>query len=321
LKEKWLEQGYSDFANEGPDNLSVSRRNRTILLGFLLLAPVLLLSQDVQPKVYAPAPTGVNLFTLGYAYSEGAMLFDRTIPVENVNANIHSFNAAYSRSTALFGKAGRFDVVVPLVRGTWEGEVLEEVQSTSRFGIGDPVLRYALFISGAPALSKQEFAGFQPKTIVGVTIRMTVPLGQYDANNLINLGSNRWVFSPQVGVWHEIRNFTFEAYAGLWFFTDNKAFLGTQVRSQELLSSFQLHVSYSFPSGVWIAASSRQSLGGAVTVDDGDRLDPESNNRVGLTLSIPVGPRYSLKLLATTGLTTTIGNDYNTLSLVWQMVF
>ena len=294
---------------------------RILLSGLVLSLTAVLTAQDVQPRVYAPAPTGVNLLTLGYAYSDGAVLFDKTIPIENVSARINSFNVAYSRSTALLGMAGRFDVAVPLVTGNWEGEVVQEIQSTSRTGIGDPVLRYALFISGAPALSKEKFAGFQPKTIVGVTMRIQVPLGQYDASKLINLGSNRWVFSPQVGVWHVVSNFTFEAYAGMWLFTDNKAFLGTQVRSQEPLFTFQLHASYEFRGGVWIAASSRQSLGGAVAVEGGDRLDPEANNRVGLSLSIPVRPRYTLKLIGTTGLSTTVGNDYDTLALVWQVVF
>jgi hypothetical protein len=187
--------------------------------------------------------------------------------------------------------------------------------------MGDPVLRYALFISGAPALSPEEFAGFQPKTIVGITMRMTVPLGQYDENKLINLGSNRWVFSPQIGLWHVEGRFTFEAYAGVWFFTDNKAFLGSQVRSQEPLYTFQLHASYEFGNGIWIAASTRQSLGGVVSVDDGDRLDPESNNRLGLALSVPVGSRYFMKLLATTGTTATVGNNYDTVGIAWQAVF
>lgn len=277
--------------------------------------------QDVQPRVYAPAPTGVNLFTLGYSYSNGAMLFDRTLPIENVNANIHSFSAAYSRSTALFGKAGRLDVALPLVTGNWEGQVLEEAQTTSRFGLGDPVLRYALFMSGAPALSPEEFAGFRPKTIVGLSMRVTLPLGEYNSDNLVNLGSNRWIFSPQVGVWHVAGHFIFEAYAGVWFFTDNRAFLGSQVRSQEPLYTFQLHASYEFRGGIWLAASTRQSLGGVVRVDDGDPLDPESNNRVGLSLAIPVGLRYSLKLFATTGVTATVGNDYDTVGLAWQVVF
>ncbi len=294
---------------------------KTALLGLVFLASGHLMSQDIQPRVYAPAPKGVNLITLGYAYSDGAVLFDKTIPIDNVIANIHGFSAAYSRSTALFGKAARFDVGVPLVTGNWKGEVLGETQTTSRFGIGDPVLRYAYFISGAPALSREEFAGFRPRTIVGVTIRMQIPLGEYDPNKLINLGSNRWVFSPQVGIWHVVGNFTFEAYTGIWLFTDNKAFLGSQVRAQDPLFTFQLHASYEFQSGIWIAVSSRQSLGGAVTVDDADRFVPESNNRVGVSLSIPVRPRYYLKLIATTGVTTTIGNDYDTLGIAWQVVF
>ena len=278
-------------------------------------------AQDVQPRVYAPAPTGVNLLTFGYAYSGGAMLFDKTIPIENVSANINSFNFAYSRSTGLFGKAGRFDVVLPMVTGNWEGEVLEEAQSITRTGIGDPVLRYALFIPGAPALRPENFAGFQPKTIVGVTMRITVPLGQYDPDKLVNLGSNRWVFSPQVGLWHVVGHFTFEAYTGAWFFTDNKAFFGSQVRTQEPLYTFQLHVSYELPNGIWIAASTRQSLGGAVSVEGGDRLDPETNNRLGFTLTVPIRPRYALRFLATTGTTATVGNDYDTFGIVWQMAF
>jgi hypothetical protein len=132
------------------------------------------------------------VLTLGYGYSSGAMLFDKTIPIENVEASIHSFNAAYSRSTALYGKTGRFDVVVPIVQGSWKVEVLEENQSTSRFGMSDPILRYALFVFGAPAISKEKFKDFYPKTIIGMTMRITLQLGEYHNNKIMNLGFNRW---------------------------------------------------------------------------------------------------------------------------------
>jgi len=293
----------------------------TAILGLFILFNSSLKAQDVQPRVYAPSPTGVNLFTFGYANSSGDMLFDRTIPIENVQADIHSFSASYSRSTALFGQAGRFDVSVPLVAGSWEGEILEQTQSTSRFGMGDPVLRYALFVTGAPGLTKEEFAGFSPKTIIGISMRITVPLGQYDPEKLINLGSNRWVFSPQIGIRHSIGRLVFEGYTGVWFFTDNRDFLGSQVRSQEPLYTFQLHTSYEFDNGMWIAVSTRQSLGGVVKVEDGDRLDPESNNRIGLSFSMPVKPRYFLKLFGTTGTTATVGNNYDTIGLAWQVLF
>jgi hypothetical protein len=292
-----------------------------VFVGITLLIPIAINAQEVQPRVYAPAPTGVNVLTLGYAFSTGSVLFDKTVPIDNVMADIHSFNVAYSRSIAVFGMAGRADVALPFVTGDWEGEVVKSRQSTSRTGIGDPALRFAIFITGAPALTRDEFAGFQPKTIVGITLRMQLPLGQYDASKIVNLGSNRWVFSPQIGVWHVVRNFTFEAYAGVWLFSHNREFLGTQVKSQDPLATFQVHVSYLFRSGIWFAASSRQSLGGAVTIDGGDRLDPETNNRLGLTVSVPVRSRYSLKLIATTGITATVGNDYNTFAVAGQVLF
>ena len=125
--------------------------------------------------------------------------------------------------------------------------------------------------------------------------------------------------SPQV--WHVVGHFTFEAYAGLWFFTDNREFFGKQTKLQDPLAVFQVHVSYSFRNGIWIAVSSRQSVGGAVTIACADRLEPETNNRVGVTFSMPVMSRYALKLIATTGVTATMGNDYNTFTVAWQVVF
>jgi hypothetical protein len=129
------------------------------------------------------------------------------------------------------------------------------------------------------------------------------------------------VFSPQIGVWHVVDQFTFEAYAGVWFFTDNREYFGAKIKSQDPLVTFQVHVSYAFRSGIWIAASTRQSLGGEVTIDGGQSSDPETNNRLGLTFSMPVMNRYSLKLFATTGITTTMGNDYSTFGVAWQVVF
>jgi hypothetical protein len=229
------------------------------------------------------------------------MLFDRTIPIEDAEADIHSVTTAYSRSVNVFGMAGRADVAVPFVIGHWEGDVDRTFRATSRTGFGDPVLRFAVFFVGAPALRREEFAGFRPKTIVGATLRLGVPVGQYDPSRLINLSSHRWTFSP-------------------WLFTDNGAFLGTSVQSQDPLYTLQAHVVYRFPRGWWLAASSRQSLGGAVRVDGGDKLTIEANNRVGLTLGIRVSGRYSLRLAATTGVTATVGNDYSTIVAAWQMV-
>ena len=117
---------------------------------------------------------------------------------------------------------------------------------------------------------------------------------------------------------HPAGRFLLEVYAGAWFFSDNDEFLGTRTFSQDPLYTIQVHVGYSFPKGIWIAMSSRQSLGGAARVDIGEKTDPESNNRLGLTFNVPLGKGFSLKLAATTGVTATVGNDYDTFVAVLQ---
>lgn len=295
-----------------------------LILGGAVLSLVLpggLTAQDVQPRVYTPAPVGVNLFTLGYAFSTGPVLFDKTIPIEEADAKIHSLTAAYSRSLGLFGRSARADVALPLVTGDWEGNVERVPLTASRTGLGDPVLRLVVALAGAPALSREEFAQFEPKTIIGLTLRLRAPIGQYDPQKFVNLGSNRWVFSPQIGVSHVAGRIQIEAYASAWLFTDNDEFLGSRTLIQEPLYAFQVHIGYEFRRGLWVAASTRQSFGGASSVDGGDRIAPESNNRVGLTLAVPITGRHALRAAATTGVTTTVGNDYTTLSIGWQLAF
>ncbi len=292
-----------------------------LLTALHLAMPIGLAGQDVAPRVYTPAPVGVNAVALVYAFSTGRVLFDKTLPVENVNGDIHSITGAYSRSIGVLGLAGRFDLVVPFVIGDWQGDVEGIGTTTSRTGFADPVARFALFFIGAPALSRAEFAQFKPKTVVGATLRLRVPLGQYDADRLINLGSNRWMLSPQLGVSHVVGRFLLEAYAGLWFFTDNTEVLGTNTLSQDPLLVFQVHAAYFFQRTLWLALSTRQSVGGATSVNRGEGVNPEANNRIGFTMGLAVSARHSLKLAATTGVSSTIGNDYDTLYLTWSVAF
>jgi hypothetical protein len=185
--------------------MHVTRRPAQIVLIVTLgvAAPTVVGAQDVQPRVYTPAPVGVNALTLNYAFSTGGVLFDKTVPVENVVGDVHSFSPAYSRTLGVFGLSARADIATPFVIGEWTGDVdVPGDTTTSRTGFGDPLARFALFFVGAPARSPEEFVQMKTRTVVGATVRVRVPLGQYDADRFINLGSNRWAFSPQIGVSH-----------------------------------------------------------------------------------------------------------------------
>ena len=148
------------------------------------------------------------------------------------------------------------------------------------------------------------------------------PIGEYNPAHLINLGSNRWSFKPEVGVAQPIGRWTLEGYLGVWFFTTNTAFFsGDSRRSQDPIVAAQAHISYTFPSRAWLALDGTWYRGGQTSVNGGLKADLQRNTRAGATLSLPIGRRQSVKLSYTTGASTRVGTDFDTLGVAWQLVF
>jgi len=304
----------------------VTRLRRAPAAALVRLAAVLLAAavvprtaagQDVEPRFLTPSPVGMNGAGLGYSLSTGAVLLDKTIPVENLDGDIHTVSAVFAKFFGLFGMTSRADVLVPFATGHWTGELsgIDTVRSAT--GFGDPVVRAAVFFAGAPALSARELAALDPQTVAGLSLRVRVPLGQYDNDKLINLGTNRWTFSPRLGIAHRAGRFILELYGSVWLFTDNTDFLNGNTQSQDPIVALQAHVSYRFKRGFWLAASTRQSFGGSTSLNGGAETTAESNNRLGVTLAIPFSHNV-LKFAFTMPLSTAAGNDYNTFYAIWQ---
>jgi hypothetical protein len=115
-----------------------------------------------------------------------------------------------------------------------------------------------------------------------------------------------------VGRWY------FDAYAGVWFFTENDAFFGGVRREQDPLTSFQLHVSYNIRPRLWLAADGTYYAGGRTTVNGVQNSDRQGNTRIGLTLSVPIGKSQSLKFNWSDGVSTRFGGDFTTYGVAWQ---
>ena len=88
-----------------------------------------------------------------------------------------------------------------------------------------------------------------PGTIIGGSLSLNAPLGRYDSGRLVNLGTNRWAFKPEVGISQALGRWTLEGTAGVIFYTANDDFMGGQTRSQDPIYSFQGHLIYNFPRG------------------------------------------------------------------------
>ena len=99
-------------------------------------------------------------------------------------------------------------------------------------GFGDPLFRFSMNFYGAPALSLKEFANYRQDLIVGASLQVTAPLGQYDNSKLLNLGNNRWSFKPELGISKAWGPWTVEVAPSATFYTDNTDFYNGGTLSQ-----------------------------------------------------------------------------------------
>jgi hypothetical protein len=298
--------------------LIASRNANTVAACTFLLAANIAHAQSIEPRAFSNAPVGVNFLIAGYAYTRGGLQFDSTVPI--TDAHLHSSNAvlAYVRTLDLWGKSGKFDVVLPY---TWLSGTAEYVgQPVQRVVNGgtDPAFRVSVNLYGAPALTLNEFRDYQQDLIIGASLQVTAPWGQYDDSRLVNIGSNRWSFKPEVDVSKALGPWTLELTAAATLFTDNKDFFGGNTRSQNPLYSVQAHAIYNFRSGIWGSLDATYFAGGRSSLNGTLSSDLQQNWRAGGTLAFPVDIHNSVKLYASTGVSARTGNNYDLLGIVWQ---
>jgi len=275
-------------------------------------------AESMEPRAYSNAPVGVNFLLSGYVYQQGDVLLDPSVPVKDVKVQIHSTFLAYSRSLDVFGKSGNFALVVPYAWLSGTGTVRAQERSRHVSGFSDPAVRLSVNLYGAPALSLQEFKNYRQDTIVGVSLLATMPLGQYDSTKLANIGSNRWSFKPEVGISQALGRWTLEALAGVFFFTKNDDFFNGNTREQDPIYTFQSHVIYNFPSGIWGALGVNYYTGGRSSLNGVKGDDLQSSWRLGATLTLPINRKNSVKLYSNTGLHARSGENFNVVGIAWQ---
>lgn len=276
-------------------------------------------AQDLEPRAYSNTPVGMNFLVAGYAYSTGGVATDPSVDLEDAKVDLHLGVLAYARSFALLGQSAKFDLIVPGGnadgRATYQG-VLQERRIS---GFADPRVRVSWNVFGAPALGLKEWREWKQDVLVGTSLQVSVPVGQYNRDRLLNLGTNRWFFKPEVAVSKAWGSLTVELSAAATLYTDNDEFLGSNTRSQEPLWATQAHVVYSFLRGAaWAAVDVTWYGGGQTSLNGVEKDDRQSNTRVGGTIAIPLGVHHSVKLYGSTGATARTGTDFDTVGVAWQ---
>ena len=292
------------------------RREIVLVLGLIGSAGPAF-AQDMEPRAYSRVPVGMNFAVAAYAYSEGGLATDPAVPLEDAELTIHSAILAYARSFGLFGKSCKADVILPYVVLSGDALFAGQPRSREAEGFADPRFRFSMNFLGAPALTLKELREYQGNFVMGASVQVAAPLGQYDKDRLVNIGGNRWWVKSELGASRSFGKFDAELALAATVFTDNDEFLG-QTREQDPIYSAQAHLVYSFRPGLWLAANGVYYTGGRTTVNGARGDDLQENTRIGLTLALPINKYHSLKLYAGTGVITRTGTDFDTVGIAWQ---
>ena len=284
----------------------------------LLCGGARLQAQDIEPRTYSNAPVGVNFLIAGYAYTRGGVAFDSALPVTNPEIETSSAVLAYARVLDLWGLSGKLDAIVPYTwlsgSADYAGQSLERVVN----GFADPRIRLSINLYGAPALTLKEFKDYEQDLIVGASLQVSVPWGQYDDTRVVNLGTNRWFIKPELGVSKALGRWTLELSTAATVYGDNDDFFGGNRRSQDPIYSTQVHAIYSTHKGLWASLDATYFTGGRTTLNGVLNDDLQQNWRLGGTLAFPIDRLNSVKLYASSGVSARTGNNFDLIGIAWQ---
>lgn len=286
----------------------------------LLLLAVPLSAQDLDPRAYASVPINSTLAIAGFSFSRGGVVTDPTLPISNIYAKVATPSVGIARTFGLFGLTGQALAALPYSWAAATGEVNEAAARVTRSGLSDMRLRLSVLLVGGPAMRLEQFVKAARRPIIGASLSAGAPTGQYYSDRLINLGTNRWSFKPEVGLSYPLGSrWSADVYAGMWFFTSNAAFYpGAATKTQNRLGALQAHAIYSWSPKAWAAFDATWYIGGQALVDGVPAGNRYANSRVGATVNLPVGSRHAVKLAWSTGAIIRSGADFTTVSIGWQ---
>ena len=273
---------------------------------------------DIEPRAYVNTPVGINFMLAGYAYTDGGLATVGSSPIKDAQLRMSTEILAYARTFDLWGQSAKFDVIVPYSELTGHAMVSGQQRQRNVSGFNDPLFRFSVNFYGAPALSVKEFANYQQDLLIGASVQVSAPMGQYDRSKLVNIGNNRWFVKPGMGISKAWGPLTVELSSAVFFFTNNNEYYAGSTLKQDPVWTSQVHATYSLGRGVWVALSWAYDYGGRTTVDGVRNDDVQNNSRLGATLALPVNRNNSIKFFGSKSLHTSVGNDFDMIGIFWQ---
>ena len=288
-------------------------------------SPCLLNSQDLAPRAYFISPLRSNAITLTESFFNGDIDYNGVIPISDATGIYNIPTLSYYHSFDFFGRSANFVASLPYGVGNFRGTVGTEMK-VYRSGLLDSVYRVSVNLVGGPAMPIEKFVKWKQKKLLGVSLKVIAPTGQYDPTKLINWGTNRWSFKPELGYSQAWGKWVLDAYSGLWLFRENPDFWsrnstypGTRSQTQRPIAAFEGHVSYDFKPRLWLSLDGNYWFGGTTSLEGVENsLTQQANSRIGATVSVPISRHQSLKMSYSDGTYIRFGGNYQNVSIAWQ---
>jgi hypothetical protein len=251
--------------------------------------------QFTDARTYANTPVNVNQLELDYAHATADDSIDTSLVIGGAHLEVNEATVAYTRTFGIMGQSAwiKADVPFAYVSGSVPGSGV----SRSVAGAGDASLQLTTLLLGGPALSVADFEKHEPTTSVGVSLTVSGPSGQYDPDRVLNLGSDRWSFKPELGISHPFgrdQKWVVDGYLYSYFFTDNTEYHGQEILRQEPLPGFETHISYNITPYLWASVDANYSFRGTTFIDGVDQNNAQKNLTVGTETYWTIDPRNSL---------------------------
>ena len=282
-------------------------------------------AQDLAPRAYIITPIHSNAMTVTYAFYSGNLDFGN-LPITDAKAHATVPVLSYFHSLNFFGRTASLVVSLPYGVGNFSGSALGTETNVYRSGLLDSVYRLSINLFGGPAMTVQKYAGWKQKTIIGTSLRVVAPTGQYDSTKLINWGNNRWGFKPELGLSRRWGSWVVDGYGGVWLYTTNPKFFSQNqynpaitAQTQAPIGAFEGHLSYDVKPRLWASFDGNFWFGG--TTSQNGIENPASylrSSRLGATVSFPISKHQSIKLSYNNGAYIKYGGDFQNISAAWQ---
>ena len=283
-------------------------------------------AQDIEPRRWSPIPLGTHILGAGYSYTSGDVFFDPLLQAENVKVRAHSLVVKYVQPIRIGKKLGTVSMLIPFSSGDWDGFLSGVPTGINRTGFADPRFRFSVLLAGPPAGNASEVQQYRLEnttdTSVGVSLAISVPLGEYFADKLINLGSNRFIFRPQVGMIHYWGKWSFELTGSVFLYTRNPDFFNETRRDQRPTFALQSHLVKQLRKGGWLSLGAGYGLGGESLINRQPNGDFRSNLLASASYSLMIAKRQGLKFTYIRAeALEDIGSDTNNFILAWFISF